>query len=382
MTTPFEQAAAHVWTILSRLAADGTSGRYRVSLGADGEARFVSAHLDRGVAVRIDDDPAPPDVLLAFDVQDYLACAAGTRTLHQSAFEGRTRVRGNRQLALRFARAFAASVDGEDAPRLQSEEVPAPVPRRPCPPRPSEELAARRPHVAEVIRLERPDVEQFQREFVATGTPVILTGVLEEWELARWSPERLRAEHGDLLGIVRPGLVESGGPPHAGASIRDFAQLIDELEAPGGAAPRYLAYNELPAALSAAIRHPPYFPRSDYEDPPNIWLGPAGTVTHLHRDGTDNLFAQIWGSKRFTLYSPDQRPFLYAWATPAGNGLDGCDVDPDQPDYNRFPLFRQARKTECVVEAGELFFLPEGWFHHVRSLAPSLSVNFWTRTRR
>jgi hypothetical protein len=381
MTAPFDEATGHAWAILSRLAEEGTSGRYRIAFSADGEARALVAILEKGVATRIDADPAPPDVVLAFDVQDYLACAAGTRTLHQSAFEGRTRMRGNRQLALRFARAFAESTS-EGAPRLRSDAVPDAVRRRPCLPRPSEELAARRPHVEEVIRIERPSVEQFQRDFVATGTPVILTGAIEDWELARWSPERLRAEHGDLLGIVRPGQVESGSPPHAGASISAFAQLLDDLDAPGAAAPRYLAYNELPSALSAAIHHPPYFPRSDYEAPPNLWLGPAGTVTHLHRDGTDNLFAQIWGSKHFTLYSPDQRPFLSAWAPPADNGLDGCDVDPDQPDYDRFPLFRQARKTECVVQAGELFFLPEGWFHHVRSLAPSLSVNFWTRTRR
>lgn len=377
MTTPSEQAIEHAWAILSRLAAEGTSGRYRISLTSDGDMQSLVAILDQGVATRAAADPAPPDVVLSFDVEDYLACAAGTRTLHQSAFEGRMRMRGNRQLALRFARAFA-----ESTPRVRSDAAPDTVRRRPCPPRPSEELAARQPHVDEVIRLERLGVEEFQRDFVATGTPVILTGALDDWELARWSRERLKAEHGDLLGIVRPGQVESGSPPHAGTSIRAFAQLIDELDAPGAAAPRYLAYNELPAALAAAIRHPPHFPRADYEDPPNLWLGPAGTVTHLHRDGTDNLFAQIWGSKHFTLYSPDQRPFLYAWALPAETGLDGCDVDPDQPDYERFPLFRQARRTECVVQAGELLFLPEGWFHHVRSLAPSLSVNFWTRTRR
>lgn len=361
--TLFEEAAAHARTILARLAGGGTRGRYRIVFHADGETHTL------------DDTSMPPDVILAFDARDYLACVAGTRTLHQSAFEGRARMRGDRQLGLRFARAFADAVE-----RPQEPHVTPAVARRPAQPRPSDALAARLPPVTEVVRIERPDVEWFRRELLATGTPAILTGALDDWELARWDRARLKSAHGDLLGVVRPGNVDSAAPPHVDASIRAFAQLIDELDAPE--ASRYLAYNELPQALAETIRHPPYFARDEYEDPPNLWLGPAGTVTQLHRDGTDNLFAQIWGRKRFVLHAPDQRPLLYAWAPPADTGLDGCDVDPERPDYERFPLFREARAIECVVEAGEMLFLPEGWFHHVRSLAPSLSVNFWTRTKR
>jgi hypothetical protein len=376
--TAFEQASEHAWAVLSRLARAGTRGRYRIVLTSGGQTRALHAALAEGVARRLDDSPAPPDVALAFDLDDYLACAAGERTLQQTVFAGRTRVRGERQLALRFAREFEAS---------SARPAQAPVPlavdaaRRPARPRPSEVLAARRPPVERVERLERPDVEAFRRGYVATGTPVILTGALADWELSSWEPARLRREHGDLLGLVRPALPAPGAAPVESA-VWSLSELLDALDQPERAGTRYLAYNEVPAPLLASLRHPPYFAREQYQDPPYIWLGPAGTVTHLHRDGSDNLFAQIWGRKSFVLYSPDQRPLLSAW-TPAGDaGLDGCDVDPDRPDDPRYPLFREARKVVCVVEPGELLFLPEGWFHHVVSLAPSLSINFWTRSKR
>jgi hypothetical protein len=372
MNAAYDRAAAHAWAILARLAEQGTRGRYRMSFRLAEATHSWSALLENGTA-ETSDDAIRPDVLLAFDVDDYLACAAGTRTLHQSVFEGRTHVRGDRQLAMRFAQAFAQA-----APAARIADSPAAaLARRPCNPRRSEELSARLPRVSEVLRLERPTVERF-REFVATGTPIILKNALEDWDLERLAPSRLKAEFGDLLGIVRPRRVDSGAAPHEDVTIQAFADLLDSLDSSA----RYLAYNEIPSALTEVVRHPPYFPRKDYDDPPNIWLGPAGTVTHLHRDGSDNLFAQIWGSKRFILYPPHARPFLYAWAVAADTGLDGCDVDPEQPDFDRFPLFREAAAIECVVEAGELFYLPEGWFHHVRSLAPSLSINFWTRIRR
>ena len=36
----------------------------------------------------------------------------------------------------------------------------------------------------------------------------------------------------------------------------------------------------------------------------NYWFGPKGTLTHLHRDFSHNLFAQIQGRKHFLLFSP------------------------------------------------------------------------------
>ena len=34
------------------------------------------------------------------------------------------------------------------------------------------------------------------------------------------------------------------------------------------------------------------------------------------------------------------------------------------------------------VKAGDLLFLPEGWFHQVESVSTSLSVNFWVDSGR
>jgi hypothetical protein len=380
MTSAPERALVHARSILSRLVAEKeASGRYRIALHASGGMQSSDFVLRDG-AVHEAGVETLPDVVLVFEAEDYLACVAGQRTLHQSAFEGRARVRGDRQRALHFARAFAEATETETtAPRVV-EGGRAMAARGACLPRPSETIAASLPPVTEVTRIAQPGRERFRRDFVASGTPLILTETLGEWDLAAWSRKRLRAAHGKLLGIVRPASVDSGAPPYIGVSIRSIAELLDELDADGGTA-RYLAYNELPAELSSSIRHPPYFDRAEYLDPPNLWLGPAGTVTHLHRDGSDNLFIQLWGSKRFILFSPDQRPLLSAWSA-GDSGLDVCDVDPEHPDHERFPQFRDARAITCDVAAGEMLFLPEGWFHHVRSLAPSLSINFWTRTKR
>jgi hypothetical protein len=69
-------------------------------------------------------------------------------------------------------------------------------------------------------------------------------------------------------------------------------------------------------------------------------------------------------------------------ATANTTGVDLAQVDPDAPDHERFPLFANARLDLTRHEAGEMLFLPEGWFHHVRSLTNSVSINLWTVSSR
>ena len=52
-------------------------------------------------------------------------------------------------------------------------------------------------------------------------------------------------------------------------------------------------------------------------------------------------------------------------------------IDLEQPDFARYPRFREACALAGVIEPGELLYLPAYWWHHVRSLQVSISVNFW-----
>jgi hypothetical protein len=104
---------------------------------------------------------------------------------------------------------------------------------------------------------------------------------------------------------------------------------------------------------------------------PQFFIGPAGAVTPLHFDTlqTHNLFFQIHGSKRFLIVDPRDRKYCYTF------NWRWAHVDAEEPDYDRHPLYRNARVRECVVEAGDLLYMPPGALHHVRSLTSSISFN-------
>lgn len=102
-----------------------------------------------------------------------------------------------------------------------------------------------------------------------------------------------------------------------------------------------------------------------------MWLGPAGTVTPLHHDDQDILFVQLWGSKRLTLYRPEEEPNLYPIPNTAF-----VNADPEAPDFEQYPLFRNAKGRVVDLHPGDALFLPVPWWHHVRALDISLSLSF------
>jgi ribosomal protein L16 Arg81 hydroxylase len=59
--------------------------------------------------------------------------------------------------------------------------------------------------------------------------------------------------------------------------------------------------------------------------------------------------------------------------------LFGSAFNPEVPDFDQFPLARHATMIECLVQPGELLYVPAGWYHHVRALTFSLSSNRWAR---
>ena len=92
--------------------------------------------------------------------------------------------------------------------------------------------------------------------------------------------------------------------------------------------------------------------------------------------GGQELFFQINGTKRFAMVLADDRDRCYT------HRWRWSPVDPDQPDIDRFPLFREAHILTCVIGPGDLLYMPPGTLHKVTSLTSSISFNIDWHDRR
>ena len=229
------------------------------------------------------------------------------------------------------------------------------------------------PLITEVLRVGRFDAAGF-RALAAQGLPFLMKGQALRWPLCNLPPSILRERYSHVPVRARVGdYINTAFAADRAMQDMSMREYLDLVERGTHALPPYLGNLEL-RELNSLCHWPAAF---DKIGPPRYWLGPAGTVTPLHCDYDDNLFAQIWGSKRIFLAPPHHDEFLYP--REANAILFGSPFDPEAPDYERYPLARQAALIEVLVEAGDMLYVPAGWYHQVRALTFSLSSNRWAR---
>jgi jumonji domain-containing protein 7 len=241
---------------------------------------------------------------------------------------------------------------------------------------------------------------EFAPEHTHACEPILITDGLMDWPAQqRWSPETLRALAGETIvelqasrsGVWRWNPDGSVSDPKDQFSMgkMPFAAAADRIVAEEAGVPKYYVPQlsiglNFPQLLSD-LRFPSYearvfnlwytFPKFA-RSTTNLWFGSGGTVTSLHFDLSNNLYAQVYGSKTMTLFGPEQDAALYRHPKECKMPHFSF-VDVDKPDYDAFPRFREARPLRVTLRPGQMLFMPAFWWHHVKSESMSISVNQW-----
>lgn len=137
-----------------------------------------------------------------------------------------------------------------------------------------------------------------------------------------------------------------------------------------------------------------FLPRFTQENPnpllgPNnmalMWISNKSNVA-THQDPYENIACVVAGTRRFTLFPPDQLPNLYIGPlhfTPAGNPISMVHLT--KPDYEKYPRFAEAMRHAIAIDVheGDAVYVPYHWFHHVASLEGlNILVNYWWSSAR
>jgi hypothetical protein len=226
--------------------------------------------------------------------------------------------------------------------------------------------------------------DEFLEHYYSANRPVILTELLKNWTaLEKWTPKYLKDTLGHHIVEVQAG--RESDPVYEQNCIAlkkklSFGEYIDLITSLRESNDYYMTANNTESnqvimeTLLGDIQPFPECLTADVADGENgrayLWFGPAGTITPLHHDMSNVFFAQVRGRKRFLLYSPLQMPYMYHYRNYFSQ------VDPENVDRDRFPLFQKTKPIEFTLAPGEVLFIPVGWWHHVRALDLSISISF------
>jgi hypothetical protein len=254
------------------------------------------------------------------------------------------------------------------------------------------------PPIREFTKL---DDDAIRREVIGSERPAVLRGLVSAWPVVAVGRRSLvamvdylrRFDNGTPVdAIMTPPEVE--GRVFYDDTMTGFNFVRNRLPITAIAEQvlRYAAFARPPAvaAQSALIRDclPGFSAENaltvvDGAIPPRIWLGNAIT-TPTHLDEWNNIGCVVSGRRRFTLFPPEQIANLYIGPLDfAPTGAPMSLVSLREPDFTRFPKFREALAAAVTAELGpgDALFIPPLWWHHVESLEPlNVLVNYWWRS--
>jgi hypothetical protein len=230
-------------------------------------------------------------------------------------------------------------------------------------------------------------------------TPFVIRKLVSHWPLVQAGLQSSHSARTYLLERARdvPVAVSVGPPGHDGRMFYDPSMAMNFQMARGKLADIFgsIDANEgrshPPSMYLASIDVPGHFNDVDRENPldlgsrnplVSLWIGTPTRIA-AHNDFPDNLACCVTGTRRFTLFPPDQFRNLYLGPidnTPAGRAVSMVDFH--DPDLAAHPRFSEAlgRAQMAELQPGDGLFIPSMWWHHVEGLAPfNILMNYWWR---
>lgn len=245
-------------------------------------------------------------------------------------------------------------------------------------------------NVEGVDRRSNLSFEDFYREYAIPGIPVIITDYMDKMNTTAWSMEHFRDSCNDekvwipkrVYGVQKWGGLDGGEL----MTVRDFVDNVKRNETMMTQSGLYVHDLPLPRwcpKVMPEFRVPKYFAQ-DYLQRiqhdhfmiqrawPSLFVGPKGSSSALH---VDSLASHFWmglleGRKRWRFFPHAHRPFLYE-----ARHKKHFDFDALKPDFEKFPLAKYAHSFDCVLQPGEMLFVPAAMPHQVHNIDTTVAIS-------
>jgi hypothetical protein len=233
--------------------------------------------------------------------------------------------------------------------------------------------------------------EEFRKNFYRTNIPVVIKGFSKNWPARdKWDWDYFKQMVGEKeVGVYNNVKSDAYTPINKADGYMKFGEYLDMVKK-GPVELRIFLFNIFQHApqLVNDFSWPEEFMKGFVKKFPMLFVGGAGSITHMHFDIdlSHILHTQFMGRKRVLLFPYEQQHRLYRKPFEVLSLADFSRYyqNNGKPDYEKFPALKLADGYDFILEHGDTLFMPAGYWHHMeyldsgfamslRALQPSLS---------
>jgi LPS sulfotransferase NodH len=222
--------------------------------------------------------------------------------------------------------------------------------------------------------------DDFVSNYYAANRPVVMTDAATEWaELKDWNPDRLKslAPEQKVEIAVQPRSAEKGRTSEPERKSFAFPEFVDMIA--NGSEAHNLCFSARYDFFKKTDSGSPFdglpilsefLDLAQTREGLGVGMEPSEFHSRLRSEPLNVLILQLCGKKTVKLIPSYQMDLVYG-----GQGRMS-EVDIRNPDYSRFPKFRDATVIEVELQPGEALFVPVGWWHAEKTTGVNISMTF------
>ncbi len=218
--------------------------------------------------------------------------------------------------------------------------------------------------------------EEFLSDFFRLQKPVVIERFAEDWPAyKKWNLDYMKEMAGEKtvpLYDDRPVQYEDGfNEPHARMKMSSYIDLLKSEPT------RYRIFlwnilKEIPE-----LQKDFYYPDLGLKlmrSLPMLFFGGRDSFTFMHYDiDLANIFHfHFDGIKECTLFDQQQNKYLYKVPHSL---ITHESIDFSNPDFTKWPALKESSGYKTRLEHGDLLYIPEGYWHHMRYITPGISMS-------
>ncbi|MEL0455493.1 cupin-like domain-containing protein [Flavobacteriaceae bacterium SZ-1-7] len=231
-------------------------------------------------------------------------------------------------------------------------------------------------NLQDIPRVKTITKADFLEHYFKPQKPVVIERFIEDWPAyTKWNLDYIKQVGADItipLYDDRPVDYKDGfNEPHAKMKLTDYIDLL-KREPTKYRIFLWNALKEIPS-LQQDFKFPDFGLRL-MKSIPMLFFGGEDSYTFMHYDiDLANIFHfHFEGKKQIILFDQKQNKYLYKIPHSL---ITREDIDFNNPDFEKWPMLKQAKGYKTELNHGEVLYMPEGYWHYMRYLTPGFSMS-------